>query len=219
MHTLHIDETWASQIEAIRAAISTVTPLLRPDETPYRLCRAGTGSFKLQIKPSHGRPGKVELVFRERDLYVTAIDGKAFVQYDKTLDSHRGSAESLNGAVMGLRKESGKKEFRWQSLIVMCVAESLRNDHVAARLGAYIQMLATGVGDALDHLPVAELLHEAHAWGQTSDAIFAALTPQARAAVLAQPGPGRHAAPLRLPAIDPDLQAWAPRIRVLKQPN
>jgi hypothetical protein len=217
MHTLLIDATWATQIKQIRDAATDPTPLMRPDGSAYRICRRGDATFKVQLLPSFGRPGKVELVLRESDLYVTHVDGREFDTYDATLDTQASSAEALNAAVMGLRVDSGRSLFRKQSLIVLCVAESLRNDRAAATIEAYIRMLSTGVGDALGHLPVGELLREAHAWGQTCDAVFAALTPAARVAVLAWHT--HHGGPIAVPRIERELQPWLPNVRVLKRPG
>jgi len=224
MLVLNVSHDWASRIRTIRNATTEDTNLIRFDNSFYRVCRGGSGTFALHVVPSVHGARAVQLVMRERDLYVTSINGQPFENYAATLDLWRPHAKSLDGALMSLPKAHGAELFELQSLVVLCVAESIRNDHIATGVEQLIRTTTTGLIGVPTRLPLAELLDEARAWGQTSEALFGALSPSARDIVL------KPRADLTLPQrqfservddsrIDPQLRAWARSIKVLKRPS
>ncbi|HSW08556.1 MAG TPA: hypothetical protein VLK61_28585, partial [Aquabacterium sp.] len=82
----------------------------------------------------------------------------------------------------------------------------------------------TGLLGVPPRLPVAELLREAHAWGQTSEAIFRALSPAAREIVLkprAQLSPAQRQFSERVDTarVDGALRDYVRSIKVLKRPG
>ena len=229
MYQLRVSHDWASQIQNIRNQVTEDTNLIRFDNGFYRICRPGTGKFHLQLHASEGHGRGVELVLRERDLYVMTINERPFEQYAKTLNLRAPKAQGLDHAILQLDRASGRELFELQSLIVLCVAESLRNDQVAARVERLIKSTLIdarhqGLVGGLAALPVDALLHEAHAWGDTSDAIYQAISPQAQGIVLrkraelsgAERQFSERVDEARLPAA---LNQYARSIKVLKRPE
>jgi len=229
MYQLRIAHDWASQIQSIRNSVTEDTNLLRFDNGFYRICRPGTGKFHIQLRPSERNSRGVDLILRERDLYVTTINEHPFEQYAKTLNQRAPQAPGLDHAILQLDRATGRELFELQSLLVLCVAESLRNDQVATRVERLIKSTLIdaghqGVVGGLAALPVDDLLHEAHAWGDTSDAIYNAISPQAQGIVLrrraelsgAERQFSERVDETRLPAA---LNQYARSIKVLKRPN
>jgi hypothetical protein len=151
---LRVGRTWDTQIAAIREAVTEDTNLIRYDNTSYRICsNALPPAFTISVLPTTVSPPLV-LNMRTRDLYVELIGGHPFENYSHNLDrmpfeatatsgddAERGF--SLDSAIRGLlRTPGGDKRtlrpddrFLAQSLVVFCVAESLRFDKIATELG------------------------------------------------------------------------------------
>jgi hypothetical protein len=223
MFTLRVSHDWASQIQLIRDAVTEDSNLIRFDNAFYRVCRAGERRFELQVLPRNGSRS-VRLVMRERDLYVLTVNGRSIEQYAKTLDQLRGEPMALDNAVFELCKAAPARPFELTTLVVFCVAESLRNDHIATIIGQVIRTSTTGLIGAPSALPLAQLRPAAHLWGQAAEAVFNALSPAARDIALK---PRALLTPLQrhfservdLARIEPRLQPLAREIKVLKRPG
>lgn len=227
MFLLRIAEDWSSQIGRIRDANTDETHLIRFDNTYYRLCRPGPETFSVRVAPGTGRVDEgLTLAIRVRDLYVTHIGTHLFGRYASTLDRLAPQALTLDQAVHELPTAQGDRRFELQSMLVFCVAESLRNDLIATAVG---QMIGATLGNPIlrgpaAHLPIREYLPVARAWGQTSDALFQALSPQAQGIVL-RPRSALSLAERRfyerveLAKIPPHLVVVARSIKVLKRPG
>ena len=227
MFLLRIAENWSSRIGEIRDANTDETHLIRFDNTFYRLCRPGPGSFVVKVAPGTGRVDDgITLALRVRDLYVTHVGARLFGRYASTIDRLAPQALTLDQAVHELPTARGDRLFEWQSMLVFCVAESLRNDLIATAVG---QMIGATMGDPIlrgpvVHLPIRDYLPVARTWGQTSDAIFQALSPQAQGIVLRprselSPAERRFHERVDLAKIPPNLVRVARSIKVLKRPG
>ena len=227
MFQLRFTESWDSQVGMIRDANTEDTNLIRFDNTYYRLCRPGPGTFMVKVAPGTGRGETgIDFTIQVRDLYVTHIGERPFGRYASTLDRFAPQALTLDQAVHELPVATGDRLFELQSLLVFCVAESLRNDHVATAVAKMIRatMGTPNLRGVPIQLPIRELLPTARTWGQTSDAIFQALSLQAREIVLKP----RHSLALAerrfyervdLAQIPLHLLQCARSIKVLKRPG
>lgn len=227
MFLLRIADNWPSQIGAIRDANTDETHLIRFDNTFYRRCRPGPETFSVNVVPGTGRVDEgITLTLRVRDLYVTHVGTRLFGRYASTLDRLAPQALTLDQAVHELPTAQGDRRFEWQSMLVFCVAESLRNDRIATAVG---QMIGATMGNPIlrgpaAQLPIRDYLPVARAWGQTSDAIFQALSPQAQGIVL-RPRAGlsleerRFYERVDMAKIPPHLVRVAQSIKVLKRPG
>ena len=181
MYSLRIDPSWPQQIAVIRDATTDDTNLVRFDNAFFRLCRAVAATITIRLTPSSGRvQDQLLLEMGTRDFYVTRIGGHPFERYASTIDQLRPSASSLDNAVHEVRTATGERLFQLQSLLVLCVAESIRSDHIANHIG---QMIAASQGRLLGVAPqlnVADYLPQIRDWGKTCDAIWAAMSPEAR---------------------------------------
>ena len=227
MFLLRIAENWSSRISEIRDVKTDETHLIRFDNTFYRLCRPGPETFSVEVVPGTGRVNDgITLTLRVRDLYVTHIGTRLFGRYASTIDRLVPQALSLDQAVHELPTAQGDRLFEWQSMLVFCVAESLRNDLIATAVG---QMIGATRGDPLlrgpaVHLPMGDYLPVARTWGQTSDALFQALSPQAQGIVLRPRSElslveRRFYERVDLTKIPPNLVRVAQSIKVLKRPG
>lgn len=222
MFTLRASPDWAEQVRKIRDAVTEDSNLIRFDNGFYRVCRVGDGTFQIRLLPAHGNEG-VELQLRESDLYVTRIAGQPFVRYASTLNERQLQGTTLDAALTRLRGAVGDARFEAQSLIVLCVAESLRNDQLATRIGQLARTVHGGLIGAPARLPVRDLLDEAHVWGRTSEAIFKAISSTARGIALKRrseltPLQRHFSERVDLSKVEPDLQGWARSVKVLKRP-
>lgn len=227
MFLLRIAENWSSRIGEIRDANTDETHLIRFDNTFYRLCRPGPETFNVNVVPGTGRVDEgITLTLRVRDLYVTHVGTRLFGRYASTLDRLAPQALTLDQAVHELPTAQGERLFEWQSMLVFCVAESLRNDRIATAVG---QTIGATVGNPIlrgpaAQLPIRDYLPVARTWGQTSDALFQALSPQAQGIVL-RPRSGlsleerRFYERVDLTKIPPHLVRGARSIKVLKRPG
>jgi hypothetical protein len=226
MFTLRVSHDWAAQIQQIRDAVTEDSNLIRFDNAFYRVCRAGEQCFDLLVQPRGGGSGGrgVRMTLRERDLYVLHVNGRLIEQYAKTLDRLRGEPMSLDNALYELAKPSPERVFELNTLVVFCVAESLRNDHIATTIGQVIRTSTTGLIGAPTMLPIVQMRAAAHLWGQASEAIFQALSPAARDIALrprAQLTPlqRRFSERVDLSRVDGRLLALAREVKVLKRPG
>jgi hypothetical protein len=221
MSVLRVGPDWATQIKTLRDAVTEDTNLIRFDNGFYRICRPGP-DFVVRLQPGTGGAG-IELVMQSRDLYVTRIDGKPFERYASTLDGQTRDYGGLSGAVSALPGARGTELFELQSLLVFCVGESLRSDEVAIAIEQAMRASVGGLRGVSPRLPMTRLLRIARSWGQGSDAIFAAMSPEARALVL-QPRASmtesqrRFSERIDLSRIDPALHDSVRAIKVLKRP-
>lgn len=223
MFTLRVSHDWASQIQQVRDAVTEDSNLIRFDNAFYRVCRAGERCVDLQVLPRSGGRG-VRLSLRERDLYVLQVNGRVIEQYAKTLDQLRGEPMSLDNALHELGKTMPTRVFELNTLVVFCVAESLRNDHIATTIGQVIRTSTTGLVGAPTQLPLAQMRTDAHLWGQASEALFEAMSPAARDIALRPriqltPLQRRFSERVDLARVDCRLQALARQIKVLKRPG
>ncbi len=229
MYQLRIAHDWARQILTIRNQVTEETNLIRFDSSFYRMCRANGDKFHIRLLPSSGAGRGVDLILRNRDLQVTTINERPFEQYATTLNMRAPQAQGLDHAIAQLDRAHGRELSELQSLIVLCVVESLRNDHVANRVeqmirNAMLDEKSRGVLGGLAALPIPELLHEAQAWGETSAAIYASVSPQAQAIVLRKRAEltggerqfSERVDEARLPAA---LNQYAYSLKVLKRPE
>jgi hypothetical protein len=227
MFLLRIAENWSFRIGGIRDATTDETHLIRFDNTFYRLCRPGPETFSVNVVPGTGRVDEgITLTIRVRDLYVTHVGNRLFGRYASTIDRLMPQALTLDQAVHELPTAQGDRRFELQSMLVFCVAESLRNDRIATAVG---QMISATMGNPIlqgpaIHLPIRDYLPVARTWGQTSDAIFQTLSPQAQGIVL-RPRSGlsleerRFYERVDLAKIPPNLVCVAQSIKVLKRPG
>jgi hypothetical protein len=225
MFTLRVSHDWASQIQQIRDTVTEDSNLIRFDNAFYRVCRAGEQCFDLLVQPRSGGSGGrgVRMTLRERDLYVLHVNGRLIEQYAKTLDRLRGEPMSLDNALYELAKPTPERVFELNTLVVFCVAESLRNDHIATLIGQVIRTSTTGLIGAPTMLPIVQMRAAAHLWGQASEAIFQAMSPAARDIALrprAQLTPlqRRFSERVDLSRVDSRLATLVREVKVLKRP-
>ena len=224
MFSLRIDPTWAQQIAQIRNANSDDSNLIRFDNSFYRVCRAAASAFQIRLSPSNGQArDALSLQVSGQDFYITSIDGQPMGRYASTIDSLEPSEKSLDAAVFGVKTANGDKLFLLRSLIVFCVAESIRSDQIATRIG---QMIAAARGQLLGVSPqlnIKELLPQVRDWGQACDAVWVALSPEARR-IFAKPASALTPAERQFServndaAISGEFRSFARAIKVLKRP-
>lgn len=227
MHLLQIGPNWANQIAAIRDAHTDDTNLVRFGNNFYRVCRADGHRFEVAVMPSNGTPADVlRLSLDSNDLYVSLIGGQPMGRYASTFDLEQPRAGNLDDALHSLIRGSARPEesFRKRCLVVFCVAESIRNDHLATELEhAFVasrgQML--GVPTALD---LQEWWRITHQWGQACDAIFASLTPAMldilrRGRNALTPAQRRHSEYVDIARLPPRFVRAAQTFKVLTRPR
>jgi hypothetical protein len=223
MFTLRMAPDWAEQVRKIREAVTEDTHLIRADNGFYRICRAGDAGFQVRVQPGSGARG-VELRLRESDLDVTHIDGGPFEPGTARVDPRRLQAPAFDEALLALQRSAGPQRFEAQSLLVLCVAGSLRSDVLAAKIGQWLRVVATGLPGASAQLAVGELLQEARAWGPACESIFNAITSTARGIALKRraeltPLQRHFSERVDLAKVESGLQAAARSLQVLKRPK
>jgi hypothetical protein len=225
MHPLRIDSTWHTCIAAIRDANTEDTNIIRFDNAFYRACRAGGGQFAIALSPNDGGAADVlTLTLGAQDLYVAQVGGYPFDRYASTLDRIQIDAGTLNNAVREVKTATGTRLFELRSMLVFCVAESIRSDLISGKIAQTIRASMGTLLGASPRIPIGQMLPQARAWGQSSDAVWAALTPQVRAA-FSKPLFARTPTERRLServnenAMDPALRTTARGVKVLKLPN
>ena len=113
------------------------------------------------------------------NLYVSALGSQAMGRYASTANGLEVSAFNLDDAIHSAGK--GKASFEQRSLLVFCVAESLRNDHFASALEQTFRASRMLVENFQPRLKLAPWWQLAHQWGQTSEALIAGASPRAQA--------------------------------------
>lgn len=223
MFTLRIDPTWSRQIAAIRDSNSDDTNLIRFDNGFYRVCRAAPAQFSIQLLPMGLESADaLTLQLGSQDFYVATIGGQAFGRYASTIDGLSVDAATLDNAIREVRTAVGTRRFELQSLLVFCVAESIRSDLIATQIEATIRASLGRLLGAPTRLPIRSMLEQARAWGQSSDAVWAALSPAARAIYAKLPAQRtpeerRFSERVNENAIDPALRMTARGVKVLKR--
>ncbi|MGU7771064.1 ribosome-inactivating family protein [Burkholderia sp. MR1-5-21] len=187
-HMLRVAPDWSTQIARIRNDISEDTNLIRFDNTFYRVCRAG-GSFAIMLMPQSGAGGGLTLTMRMKDVYVETIGGQPITQYAATLDKAAPNAFALDEAIYKLAPRASARlstdeRFAAQSIIVFCVAESLRFSHVATAVGQAILASHGQLRGASGRLGLDTWMPLVKNWGNASEAIFGVMSDRARAIAL-----------------------------------
>jgi hypothetical protein len=224
MYPLRIDSSWNTRIAAIRDANTDDTNIIRFDNAFYRTCKAG-GQFTIQLSPGDGGAADVlTLTLGTQDLYVAQIGGGSFGRYASTIDRVQIDAGTLNNAVREVKAATGTRLFELRSMLVFCVAESIRSDLIATKIAQTIQASMGTLLGASTRIAIGQMLPQARAWGQSSDAVWAALPPPVRAA-FSKPALARTPTERQLShrvnenALDPALRLTARGVKVLKLPN
>jgi hypothetical protein len=109
-------------------------------------------------------------------------------------------------------------------MVIFCVAESLRNDHIATAIAQSMRARFAGLIGVEQRLDMLALLPIARAWGQTSDAILDSLSPQTRELTLRsgsspeeyRQGFGEKVLPS---TFDEPINQYVKGVKVLKLPN
>ncbi|MBL8311234.1 MAG: hypothetical protein JNL19_12470 [Burkholderiales bacterium] len=225
MYTLRIDATWAKQIATLRDATSDDTNLIRFDNGFYRVCRGTSAQVMVQLVPDQASAADVlSLQIGTRDFYVATIAGRSFGRYASTIDRMQVNAHALNSAVREVRTATGDRLFELQSMLVFCVAESIRSDLIAQQIDATIRASLGTLRGPPSRLAMGTMLPQARAWGQSSDAVWAAISPEARR-ISQLPYAARSLAEQRFServnedAIDAALRMTARGVKVLKRPG
>jgi hypothetical protein len=181
MFQLRIDPSWPEKIAAIRDATTEDTNLIRFDNGFYRVCRAAPSNVTVNLMPSDGQvKNQLPMVIGTKDFYVSEIGGHPFDRYSSKIDLLHPSAGSLENALLEVRTATGERLFQLRTLLVFCVAESIRSDMIAIRIG---QMIAASRGQLLGaptQLKVSDYLPQVRNWGQASDAVWGAISPEAK---------------------------------------
>lgn len=225
MYTLRIDSSWSHQIAVIRDTNSYDTNLVRFDNGFYRACNVTSAQIMVQLLPDGGSAADALVMQMDtRDFYVSLIGGEAFTRYASTVDTMQIDAATLNNAIRAVRTTPHPGRFEVQSLLVFCVAESIRSDLIATQIEATIRASLGRLLGAAPRIAVGSMLAQARAWGQSSDAVWASLAPEVRAA-FSKPQEARTPAERRLyerideTRIDPALKLTARGVKVLKRPG
>jgi hypothetical protein len=210
MHQLTVGPAWSTQISQIRNAHSEDTNLIRFGNNFYRLCRDTNDSFLVSLFPSDNplaRP--LEFEMREKDFYINELAGAPIVNYAATFDAASVSAGTLDSAIYDLvgNKVNGVRAFTLRTLIVFCVAESIRNDHLATALEQTMRASQMHIGGVDKQLMVEPWWNLSHQWGQACDAIHQQFPVQS-------PKDTRY---IDLSKIPPHLRRCAATTKVLKQ--
>lgn len=224
MTTLRVDGTWQTQIAAIRDANSDDTNIIRFDNAFYRVCRPGGAEFSLHLMPSDGAASDGLLMkFSATDFYVAQIGSARFGRYASTIDQIEIDWGSLNNAVREVKTATGARLFQLQSMLVFCVAESIRSDLIATRIAQTIRASTGSLLGVSKRIAIGTMLVQARAWGQSSDAVWAALAPDVRAAfsksqAARSPTERRLSERVNDSAMSGAIRTTARGVKVLKRP-
>lgn len=182
MHLLQVGPNWAARIAEIRDAHTDDTNLVRFGNNFYRVCRPDSERFEVGLMPSNGNFADIlRLGLEAGDLYVDQIGGQPMGRYASTFDLEQPSAGNLDDALYSLIRGTGRpdKAFRMRCLVVFCVAESLRNDHLATELQQAFSVSRGQLLGAAAAVDLQQWWQITHQWGQACEAIFATLSPAA----------------------------------------
>jgi hypothetical protein len=148
MYNLHVDSSWAKQIEIIRNAHTDSTNIQRADKNNYRTCRNSTAVITVHLHASSAsKTEHLNLSIMERDFYVFDLGGHKMERYSSKIKTDNSSAKKfqvsawrLNSAIHDLcGNHSPEREFENVTLLTFCVAESLRSDALAIEISSTIQ--------------------------------------------------------------------------------
>lgn len=194
MFPLHINDGWLQQITAIRDAVTADTNLIRFDNGFYRTTRPGP-LFTVAVHPGFGRVNDaVELQIDPATLYVQRVAGRTVERYPSTLDLLLRDAHGIDAALHAVPGNTDKKtRFPDEMLIVFCVAESLRFDHIATVVDQVIKATAGRLQGAGKTLNVGALSPLFKNWERASAAVWRAMSAETRQ-ILALPPAQRSAA-------------------------
>ena len=184
-YDLHVAAKWDIDIATIRERVSDFTNIIGFGNFYYRICKDDEfGTFKIRLWPSEGTSGKfIKLTLRYRDLYVESIAGHRFERYPSTLLDNRRNGASLRSAIYEIC--DGSDDFETRALVVYCVAESLRSQHIAQDVRWSIaHHCGTVIRGHTGYFSSSLLYEVARKWGQASDAIFSSLSDRAKEIVL-----------------------------------
>lgn len=185
MNNLTIGPDWGQQIARLRDRITEETHLIRWGNDFYRCCRPGAPITIELHSPDGGEALAMQM--RPDDLYITQIAGhREMGRYGSLTGELHCSGALLSHAVHALSNGTahGDKAFGLRSLVVFCVAESLRFDGLARDVGYTMLTGQNKVIGTETPLPLVRWWPTVHGWGQACDAIWASLDPQMRAVSL-----------------------------------
>jgi hypothetical protein len=184
MVNLHMDRGWVAQINAIRDMTTEDTNLIRFDNGFYRVCDAHDRNITINLVPANANlRSALPLEIGIADFYVKKTGDLPMERYASTLDQLRPEAMSLDNAIYSVRNHTAKDSaelFNMQSLLVFCVAESIRSDYISTKIDQMIAASNGALRGVSPFLRVVELLPQARAWGQSSDAVWSALSQEGR---------------------------------------
>ncbi|MFT3820095.1 MAG: hypothetical protein QM750_21195 [Rubrivivax sp.] len=191
MNDLVIGPDWEQQITRLRDALTEDSNIIRWGNDFYRCCRDGEPVTLLLH--THDDAQALKLQMRPRDLYITQIAGHMDMgRYGSLTGAGRVDGERLSHAVHALSRGRvhGDEAFELRSLVVFCVAESLRFDGLARDIGYTMLVGQNKVLGTETPLPIKRWWPVVHGWGQACDAVWAGLKPEVRQAALHQPRAG-----------------------------
>ena len=183
MHELVIRPDWAQQIGQLRERLTEDTNIVRWGNNFYRCCRSGPPTVLRVATPD----GTVALALQLRlsDLYITQVGlAREMERYGSLTGEMAVNAPKLENAVRCLASGTlhGEESFAMRSLVVFCVAESLRFDSLAHDVGFALRTM--DVAGGAKAMPLGRWWATVHAWGQACDAVWARLDADLRRASL-----------------------------------
>ncbi|WP_175721726.1 hypothetical protein [Burkholderia anthina] len=227
--TLQVGPNWASQISAIRNKVTEDTNLIRFDNTFYRVCRDSDEQFAITLLPQDTQQRSLLLHLSMRNLYVNLIGGHGMGRYTSTLESQQLTLDGALGRLLGnstkptdaARSANGDEA---RSVIVWCIAESLRFSPLATAVGQAIFRSRQFAHGMSPELPIAAFDRLVKNWANTSDAIFNALSDEAKSIALQpraslSPEQRQFSESVRPSTVHPDYQNFAQAVTVLNRPT
>lgn len=194
MHELVIRPDWAQQISQLRERLTEDTNVIRWGNNFYRCCRSGP-PVTLHVATAD-RSVALSLQLRPSDLYIIQVGLATEMGRHGSLTGELAvSAPKFEHAVRSLCKGGvhGDEAFGLRSLVVFCVAESLRFDSLAHDVGFALRTVDVAGGTKA--MSLGRWWATVHAWGQACDAIWAEMDVELRRASLlpatARNGPQR----------------------------
>lgn len=182
---LVIGPDWAQQIARLRDDLTEDTNIIRWGNDCYRCCR--DGAPRTLLLHTHDDAQALQLQLRPRDLYITHIAGHMDMgRYGSLTGTGQVDGQRLSHAVQALSRGQahGDEAFALRSLVVFCVAESLRFDGLAREVGYTILLGQNKVLGTETPMPIKRWWAIVHGWGQACDAVWAGLEPELRQAAL-----------------------------------
>ena len=183
MDELVIRPDWAQQISQLRERLTEDTNIIRWGNNFYRCCSNGP-PVALRVATAD-RSVALLLQLRPGDLYITEVGAtSAMGRYGSLTNELSISAQKFEHAVRRLAGGTahGEEAFGLRSLVVFCVAETLRFDNLAHEVGFALRTM--DVAGGAKALPLGRWWPTVHAWGKACDAVWAGLAPDLRRASL-----------------------------------